>query len=64
MPTCAATADSIGVMEPPASMRVLLVDDHALFRAGMRLLLEAIRGDLIVLDAGTIEQALTLMQIL
>lgn len=62
MPTCAATADSIGVMKPPASMRVLLVDDHALFRAGMRLLLEAIRSDLIVLDAGTIEQALALMQ--
>ena len=41
-------------------MKVLLVDDHALFRAGLRLLLSTIAPDMQVLEAATIEQAETL----
>ncbi|APW38008.1 hypothetical protein RD110_13055 [Rhodoferax koreense] len=37
-------------------MKVLLVDDHALFRAGLRLLLSTIAPDMQVLEAGTVEQ--------
>lgn len=42
--------------------RILLVDDHALFRAGVRLLLTTIPGIEVVGEAGSGEQALRLLQ--
>ncbi len=41
-------------------MDILLVDDHALFRAGLRLLLASLRPDMIVFEASGVEQALAL----
>ena len=41
-------------------MKILLVDDHALFRAGLRLLLRAIRSDALILEASDIDAALTI----
>lgn len=41
-------------------MKILLVDDHALFRAGLRLLLRAIRADANVLEAGSIADGVAL----
>ncbi|HTP39729.1 MAG TPA: response regulator transcription factor [Steroidobacteraceae bacterium] len=38
-------------------MKILLVDDHALFRAGLRLLLRTIRHDAEILEAGTLDEA-------
>ena len=43
-------------------MKILLVDDHALFRAGLRLLLRAIRPDAVILEAATLAEALALAQ--
>lgn len=43
-------------------MKILLVDDHALFRAGLRLLLRAIRPDATVLEAGSIAEGVALAQ--
>lgn len=43
-------------------MDILLVDDHALFRAGLRLLLASLRPDMIVFEASCVEQALALAQ--
>jgi DNA-binding NarL/FixJ family response regulator len=42
-------------------VKILLVDDHALFRAGMRMLLKALGGE-IVLEAGDERQALDLIR--
>lgn len=39
-------------------MKILLVDDHALFRAGFRLLLETLNRDAAVLEAATTREAL------
>lgn len=44
-------------MEP---LRILLVDDHVLFRKGLAALLEARRGMTVVGEAGTGEEAITL----
>ena len=41
-------------------MKMLLVDDHALFRAGLRLLLGTINRDATILEAATIGEALAL----
>lgn len=41
-------------------VRILLVDDHALFRAGLRLLLGSMQRDAHVLEAGTLQEALAL----
>lgn len=41
-------------------MKMLLVDDHALFRAGLRLLLGTIGHNITILEAATIGEALTL----
>ena len=41
-------------------MRVLLIDDHSLFRRGMRLMLRELMPELDVSDADGVEQALTL----
>lgn len=41
-------------------MKILLVDDHALFRAGLRLLLGTIGHDITILEAATIGEALAL----
>jgi two-component system, NarL family, nitrate/nitrite response regulator NarL len=38
-------------------MKVLLVDDHALFREGLKLLLKSLHSDLVVAQAGSLEQA-------
>jgi len=39
-------------------MKILLLDDHALFRAGLRLLLGTIGRNLVTLEAGTIDEAM------
>lgn len=41
-------------------MKILLLDDHALFRAGLRLLLGTIDRNAAVLEAGTINEAIAL----
>jgi DNA-binding NarL/FixJ family response regulator len=41
-------------------LKVLLVDDHALFRAGLRLLLATLNPVIHVLEAGTVAEALAL----
>jgi two-component system nitrate/nitrite response regulator NarL len=41
-------------------MKVLLLDDHALFRAGLRLLLGTLDREATVLEAGTINEAIAL----
>jgi DNA-binding NarL/FixJ family response regulator len=38
-------------------MKILLVDDHALFRAGLRLLLRTMRPNAEIIEAGTLEEA-------
>lgn len=42
-------------------MKILLLDDHALFRAGLRLLLGALAPASNVLEAGTIDEALAMV---
>jgi two-component system nitrate/nitrite response regulator NarL len=42
-------------------VKVLLVDDHALFRAGMRMLLASLGEGATVLEASTADEALTLL---
>ena len=42
-------------------MKILIVDDHALFRAGLRMLLATIGQDTTCLEATTIAEALTLI---
>lgn len=42
-------------------MKVLLVDDHALFRAGLRLLMATISPDATILEAATISEALAIV---
>lgn len=42
-------------------MKLLLVDDHGLFRGGLRLLLGAMQRDLEILEANTCQEALTIM---
>jgi DNA-binding NarL/FixJ family response regulator len=44
----------------PASLRIVLVDDHVLVRAGIRALLEAIEGAKIVAEASNGREALAL----
>ncbi len=41
-------------------MKILLLDDHALFRAGLRLLLGTLNRNASVLEAGTINEAIAL----
>lgn len=41
-------------------MKILLLDDHALFRAGLRLLLGTLDREASVLEAGTINEAIAL----
>ena len=42
-------------------MKILIVDDHALFRAGLRMLLAAIGHDVTCLEASTVTEALALI---
>ncbi len=42
-------------------MNVLLIDDHALFREGLALLLRPLAADLVVWEAGSCEQAFALL---
>ena len=42
-------------------MKVLMVDDHALFRDGLRLLLASIRPDAILFEANTVVDALSVL---
>jgi DNA-binding NarL/FixJ family response regulator len=42
------------------AVKILLVDDHALFRAGLRLLLRAIRADAQILEASASDEAVAL----
>ncbi len=41
-------------------MKILLVDDHALFRAGLRMLLATLDRSIEILEAATLAQAITL----
>jgi DNA-binding NarL/FixJ family response regulator len=43
-------------------MKILLVDDHALFRAGLRMLLTTICHDATTLEAATIADGVALAQ--
>ena len=43
-------------------MKVLLVDDHALFRAGLRMLLAALGRDLVIREAGSADEALAILK--
>ena len=43
-------------------MKILLVDDHALFRAGLRMLLTTICHDATTLEAATIAAGIALAQ--
>ena len=43
-------------------MKILMVDDHALFRDGLRLLLSSIRPDTILFEADTVADALSVLQ--
>lgn len=47
------------ILQMPA-VRILLIDDHALFRSGLRLVLQAGIADVEVLDAASLEQAVRL----
>ncbi len=49
-------------MTPPAPTRVLIVDDHALVRAGVRALAEKIEGVEVVAEAGNGAEALRLIK--
>ena len=42
-------------------MRILIIDDHALFRAGLRMLLSTIGNNVLCLEAGNIADALALV---
>jgi len=46
------------VQDPPAAIRVLMVDDHAILRDGLRSLLERQPGTLVVGEASSGEEAL------
>ncbi len=41
-------------------MRILVIDDHGLFRAGLALLLQQLQSNVVVIEAESCEQALTL----
>ena len=43
-------------------MKILLLDDHALFRAGLRLLLETLDQSAITFEAGTIAEAVAIAE--
>src|SRR5262245_33692641 len=45
---------------PPPSVRVLIVDDHGIMRAGLRMLLESQREFTVVAEAATCADALAL----
>src|SRR5215510_14483286 len=47
-------------MSPPPSIRVLIVDDHGIMRAGLRMLLESQPGLAVVGEADTCAEALAL----
>ena len=47
---------------PPAPLRILLLDDHRLFRTGLRLILERAPGCAVVAEAGDGASALALAQ--
>ncbi len=42
-------------------MKILIVDDHALFRAGLRMLLATIGHEVVCIEAATIDEATTLI---
>lgn len=44
------------------AMKILLLDDHALFRAGLRLLLETLNSEAFIMEAGTIADALSIAE--
>src|SRR5262249_13923084 len=47
-------------ISPPQSVRVLIVDDHGIMRAGLRMLLESHPGTIVVGEASTCADALAL----
>src|SRR5919199_2775863 len=55
----AACVNNVGVFEDQA-MKVLLVDDHVLFREGLKFLLRSLDAALEVMEAGNCAKALEL----
>lgn len=51
------TAASRVCVDGGVLMKILMIDDHALFRAGLRLLLTAITSDAEVLEAASLDEA-------
>lgn len=43
-------------------MKILLIDDHALFRDGLKLVLEGLEGPIETIDAGSFESAISAIQ--
>ncbi|MFO1435393.1 MAG: response regulator transcription factor [Gammaproteobacteria bacterium] len=43
-------------------MKILLVDDHALFRGGLKLMLSALNHDATIFEAATVDESLTIAQ--
>jgi DNA-binding NarL/FixJ family response regulator len=56
------TVETAPSESPMHRMRVLLIDDHALFREGIRLLLDQVELDCCVLQAGSCTQGIALME--
>ena len=49
-----------GWLPKTVAMDILLVDDHALFRTGLRLLLASLWPDMVIFEASAVEQALAI----
>lgn len=48
----------LGLMRVMTHAHILLIDDHAMFRSGLRMVLDASMPDIEVLEAGTLNEAL------
>src|ERR1700722_347922 len=60
---CSPSGTTISCTPPIAGepVNILIIDDHALFRAGLRMLLSTIGHNVVCLEAGTIADALALI---
>lgn len=52
---------SYGRIEP--AMKILIVDDHSLFREGLKLLIREVHGACPIVEAGNLEEALAVAQL-
>ena len=60
LPSRHTIVTNITCVKAGGRMKILVVDDHALFRAGLRLLLRAIRSDAQIMEASFIDEALAI----